>query len=95
LNGGFLQAWHTLNRKLDETVDEQDFLAVLEAVEVTDAISLPDLRVRFLKYALSLCRVPEGKIISVVSVRAAEYLELGLGGPEPRWEGDSAAIDGD
>ncbi len=67
--------WQMLNRIVDETDDKEDFPAVLEVAEITDAVSLLDLKSCLTTNALSLCRTP-GELVYGASVLFTEYIGL-------------------
>ena len=78
-----MQTWQILNRIADESDDEEDFPAVLEVAETTDAVSLPDLKTCCMTNAMSLCRTSSEELVSGASVLLTEHVGLVVAGPIP------------
>lgn len=75
--------WQMLSRIVDETDDEEDLPAVLDVVEITDAVSLLDLKTCFLTNAMSLCRTPDGELVYGAYALFTEHIGLFVAGPIP------------
>lgn len=66
---------------MDETDDEDDFPATLEAADVTDAVTLLDLGACFVTYAMSLFRMSAGRLVIEVPILFAGNFGLMIDKP--------------